>query len=1310
MQLTNISISAVKFNNMPFTRGLTATVMTTAESIVVPASGTSLISWVFPVNEGIYAVTPDGNPYISSRILPVSSIGTMYFYFSASKYNYKTSNYSLCSLTLQCINYQDFEVEPITTEYTQVYDTFPDIDLTLFVNYQTTNTDTQFFRLTSTSPFSGNIKLQSFAYTLSNSITSANHAAWFTLNNSTSRNYAFSGTQSFVRNVPTLSSVQAVLTASSAPGSFGAWWSNHSLERELQINFIPDYPIADFIGFPETYFPLPGKRDPLDFGTFLTLTPGLCFYGEGHTENILLSAKNVGPYTYYWRIVNEPFGVNANITPYLNSVGPVLAVASISSTIGSYPTLPVTLLVSNNYILTSSPIFYYDDSTGEKTYYPYYTSTVTPQGSENPNNTKFKESIKVASFDSVFNSTFDPGLSSIISLPVNGLDVEFTARTAVAINNPEGLSACYDRYGYIWKWSTFSECSAISGLGVAQPSSWATTQFALSTFDNFGNLITSQPGPFPKKWRSEPETFLGSLNIQVSPVQTILFSTTWYLSAFTAFKRWDDLPFRPSPPTNESSYTFTLQMSGTGGELATIPGFTVSRFDNTIGTLAVEHVVQSFINITDGLTANDWPTKETVIRYSHEFTSIPPYELYVYTPNKYVLTNTPIRFENLFIRTQDAVSAVDILLDDIGGNTITLTGENIQNNFVASYDTGGNKNIKITGYPIISAEKYTREFRNILQVIETYDTVQPESYYSFDKVLLELPWKIQPSVGSNDWVVSDNFNSCIKMFYDNLTYLDKRSSVYRDTFTEYYGWLGSEPTVIEGLTACPVWTWEDTDCTNPDNQYYVTWSELMSGGVIPEVTETGSLAYCGRWDQQECQLSAAVPNCLGKYCVEWRWSSRKSENSTALITWKDTKTGEKYQKEWRQPLQECDTVTNVGCDEGVWNVNLPGLNNYYDPIPDCYSQNRCSYKGIASFNNKLYTALDTQIKLLSSNRSATFYDLRTTFNEATPFVDIKSIAIDSQQKIYILDSTLSQVAVYIYNEAAAGERWKLFTTFGGVGGSMSKTKFLNPTNLYVDQFDNVWIADTGNFVLKQYTNTGSWLFTLRDDDYFKAENDPPLDVCTDSETNVHVLTNKVVRVYTYRGEFLFEYQPGGEVIPLSNLRKIAPSYNREMIYIANRSQVIRHFRTGGYSGTIINDKKCVDNINDIFQDEYRNLLIANDDKILKYIDLMTLIPLKSPLPGQYWPLKDLLIHDEEYVQNWVYTKALHRLWDNIEIFRNTLLYNSSGNCKKYKPPIHSKDKITIGQNEIVTSTVINRSLSYLWDNFKVILEYYDPNC
>jgi hypothetical protein len=283
----------------------------------------------------------------------------------------------------------------------------------------------------------------------------------------------------------------------------------------------------------------------------------------------------------------------------------------------------------------------------------------------------------------------------------------------------------------------------------------------------------------------------------------------------------------------------------------------------------------------------------------------------------------------------------------------------------------------------------------------------------------------------------------------------------------------------------------------------------------------------------------------------------------------------------------------------------------------------------------------------------------------------------------------------------------LFNSWGGYGSSVAKNKFNEPNDIHIDQYDNIWVTDSGNYCIKQYSSTGAWLQTIVTD---SDRITKPLSMCVDSQSNIHVLTEKNILVYTFTGEFIKAYEYLN--ITGSSGVRINSSYNREIIYLCTNTQVIKYFRTGVICGTILNKKQCVTNITGVYHDEFRNLLITTNNRVLKYVDTMIVSPLKGPLPEYYWKIEDILIHPEEYVQNWVYNKALQRLWDNIEHFRSTIFYTNDPNnlCQQYRLPIHEKDKILIHQNEIVTSTVLNRALGYLWDNYSTLIDYFDPNC
>lgn len=906
---------------------------------------------------------------------------------------------------------------------------------------------------------------------------------------------------------------------------------------------------------------------------------------------------------------------------------------------------------------------------------------------------------------------FTPGIPSVVLLPINGSKVSYTSKLDISTSGAIGLSACYDKYGALWKWSTFeknslSSAGGLSALRIAVlsannsynplpantrvviPSSWATLQCTLSAGSNNADSY----GTFPKKWR--PESALSASYFNVQSQSTSSTRVYWVLSS----SNWlDPATKQPIITTNirdvSAGFTFDLQLLDYG----TAP-YTANFYDNSYFTLNAKATATTMDPLGNA--------SATYINQSFELTAVAPPDARIYTPNRYVLTGTDVKFENLLTRP-NLVTSLTANCDD--GKIIVLNDNDKINNFTVAYDTVGYKTITIaidldkTVYgagvtPIVST------FPNIIQVLSRYDDVSIKNYRS-TTTPIQLPHTTQPRVGINDWVIDDNINAAFRKFYENLEYLDTLGKIYPGTYSDYYGYLGIGSTVTGLTTAYSPWTWEDVDCLNASLPYTVTWRDMLSA---TNQSDSGTWVKLNNatWIVQTCGAKQLDPSCTGKYCVSWNWRSRKAGNTLQPITWRDTLSSAYYAKRWY--FEPCDTGAGIltVCDEGYWNVNIPKLDAYYLTYPQPAVQLRCMYNGVASRDNILYLAQKTQIKILNSNFTSSVTAVRNTSDEILNFSNIKNICLDSVGKVYVLDSILSQVFVYEYTPGVTDfKNAPIFTSWGGVGTSTSTTRFSNPNDIHIDQLDNVWVCDTGNSAIKQYSNTGTWIKTIKDD-FLKIY--PPLSLSVDSQQNVHVLTANGIRVYTYNGAFSFSYAYEG-YIAANEPVKICTSYNREIVYVAFKTQVIKFFRTGVFAGYIIQSGRYIDNITGLYHDEFRNLLITVNDRVYKYADIMSLKQLKGELPSSYWKLSDLLIHKEEYIQNWVYTKSFQRLWDNIEIFRNTLQY-SSGNCKSYTAPIHGKDKMIIGQNEIVTSTVINRVLGYLWENFYTMVKYFDPSC
>jgi hypothetical protein len=1374
----NFLISAVAVDNEPFYRSLTATLMgeyfvrnnipynPADDSTGVPSpqtygenqyslltgSSADLITWFYPKNA--FALNIFGNFIPSGSALPVSACNTLIFYYSADPYNFLTENYSLSYLEISASS------SSFSTTYSQVYDSFPDIDLTFYLNYEKSNgpeilteqissvtlisdltsdfienlftrsltpedyilttinetsslityqqfiglRQTQipyFYRLTNSSPFTTKIKITSDNY----SFLTTGYNAFYNIGGSTGSlltNIIQPSSEIFISRTTPINVLGTItLSANTPPNSRYPWFSSHRIERQLEARFVDNFiTVNDIQGWKKyniinSYTPVQ-KLDENNTVAFL----GLNFIGEGHTETIFLSTNTTIPGATSWKwVFNEDDILSLPLT---STLSPFVTTVTVTSEIDFYPTIPITLRASNSAFSYDDPIYWYDDNTGVEYIYPYVKTTVNSQGEELISNNNLFQSIRVLPYNTP-PSYFDPGIEDTIYLPANGSIQAYKASFDVSLS--AGLSAvdeCYDKFGYLWAWT---HLLSADGLSANQAKTWVDLQSAISA--GTGGFIPLQDNTtaliYPKRWQNEGNQDAYEFNFIPlwcvgGPVNWSLSSINWNLPKIdtsVSHISSEDILFLSGDNFDQqrtSYFDYNLRLLDYGQQLQT-----VSTYETEILKLQATRTLSSCII---GIEPYDWKLKETELEREHFITSISPPIGRLYTPNYYVLTGTPIKFENVTTRL-NLISALEIKFDpDASLSAITLYPETFNNDLYITYTVTGFKNVQIKAYLNYDAPPLTFNIPNILRVVENYDIVNPKIYRSPDTPLI-IPHTSKPQISPNETVLAEVYNTNINKIYENLEYLENRGSGYLNTFSHYHGWLGApfpffQRSPIQATTQT-IYTWEQVDC-NVSNQY-VTWFDAATS-----VSFIGNFVSKGTWAQQSVELPFIEPSCYGRYQQEWRWKSRTVERSLIPITWAQTKSDGRYPKRWYYESADGEKNNVLACDEGFWNLSVPGLNLFYDPIPECEFTPSCAYTSVASKNNILLLTNKTAFRVLSSNYTAMPLEIQRTYDGVTAYTDVKSICIDSENKIFTLDKTQARISVF---KTDSNLRYpSLFNSWGGFGSSISRNRFNEPNDIHVDQHDNVWVADTGNGCIKLYSNTGAWIRTIKNDN---LSQNAPLSICIDSQNNLHVLTSKDVQVYSYNGNFLSNY----EYISLTNEVgvKINTSHNREIIYLCTKRKVVKFFRTGSFAGTIIQEQSCVNNITDIYHDEYRNLLVAADNRVLKFVDTMLLYAQKGTLPPYYWKLEDLYIHPEEYVQNWVYNKSLQRLWDNIEYFRSTVFFtDNEGLCKQYQPPKYKKEDIIIHQNEIVTSAVLNRVFNYLWENFITLIDYFDPSC
>jgi len=860
---------------------------------------------------------------------------------------------------------------------------------------------------------------------------------------------------------------------------------------------------------------------------------------------------------------------------------------------------------------------------------------------------------------------YNSGISLDIYLPLNGDSVDFKSYF-------EGLSGlpgtwipdCYDKYGISWKWSQFTctvspfSASALGAYQPVYPKTWADVQ-------------CSFPGIFPKTWACEgadwsvPGLPFASWG-PTAPDSAFLFSPnplpvssapiTWTLSS----AQWANQNIVSIHPDVSQEFPFNLKFYNNGSNYGTI-----NYLKDTIITLDARVIVSEIDTRACPLSTNHFQVTHTL-----QITAHSPPIIDIYTPNRYVLSGSLVEFENLTTKLH-FVTAFNVDFDDGIVKFIT----DVNNNFTASYFSPGTKTLQITAFtskwplePIVAV------FPNIITVVPRYEQFVEENFRSPFETL-NLPWKTPPTVKNNDWVVANNINFAFQQILDNLNYLNSFGRYYDWEFLEYFGYLGPQPDPYNVTSSLSSYlTWQDLDGTNTNSSF--TWKDFYWSG---DPLDTLALSSIAKWQNQEVAS-------LGKDI----------------------------------------------CDDVSWNVNIENIidpswilfidifDRKHDKFRESSIRTQCIYKNIFSRNNVLYINTDKTIKVLNKDKNFSYYSSLSSFDGLIEFENITSLTVDSQNRVFVLDSDLLQIGVYVLSTNSLGKRvWSQITNWGGLG--KSRNKFLNPTQLFVDHKDCVWVIDRGSNNIKHFTNTGSWLKTLEN---FKDA----ISMTQDSQNNIHILTNSKVLVYSYEGTFLFDYD--FSVADSSIPRQISSNYSKDILYIVFENQVAKFFRNGLFGGLPIKSSDNITNINGVFQDEYRNVLILSNDKILKYIDIPERKNNKGTLiPSDFWQPLDIYIHPEEFIQNWVYNKSFSKLWDNIEIFKNHLYHltdsrgfsndcsdfntvcdNTKILCKKYFPPIHNKEKLIIGQNEIVTTVTINRNLKYLWENLEVVLYFIDANC
>jgi hypothetical protein len=960
--------------------------------------------------------------------------------------------------------------------------------------------------------------------------------------------------------------------------------TNINLYEVLSMSavFVSSFPTAKFVSYPKVFLSptAPVYRASINTSLYFSETAyltalssqniGNAFYGEGRVETIALSTN-----TLY---VN--CSARWGIGQYSTNTNTVTTNILIPSSPNEFVIYPTSLQLYNQTFSINGPIIRYNDTSGVKSFYPFYASSINPDGTEKLPNDTFARSLSVLKYPiptSVGYNFISPFNSSSINLPSDSSERVFSSTLTFPASPPSNIF-----------------------LRTPQGSKWQIE-------------ATANPSGINPDW------------------------------SFTTKN-----PIPPSTPNFRFDLSYYDENNIDGAILKSSVGYPTTINVN------VSAIERTSVPVD---TIYGWQDRNQYIEFNATVLVNPLPVTNLYVPNYYNLTGTDVSFTNIWSNDDSDVLTPAQTVVSYNGLSSILSGSEVGSLYFGQNNIGLIDLSATTTFLDVDNNETTKDysFPNIFEVVTTYDDIETNHYHTNLSPLV-ITRNILPRISPNEWVTSDNVNSIIDKISLAIAELDEYSSLYKET-NKTTGRLNQQYVEASSTTELLLSSYNIQDgsiVTFLNNQIY-TLSSLQT-----TVSEASSLITFG------ANLTADP--------ITVNYFSRVPIDSPA---------GYEY----------------------VWSTPSIDPNNFYNwPVPSLSSS--IYYTGVVSLpsSNQLVVGYKNSINLIDNTYKTRVLGTEISIDQIFKFENIKAIGVTSKDYIVVLDSDIPRVSIY----TISNNKFNLLTTWGRFGYTQSKQGFNAPQDLHIDSNDLVWIADTNNSCIKKFTINGKHLLTITHD---TLNIYAPISVCIDSQQNVHALTNNGVFVFNSEGVYIFQYSLPDTV---QGVVKINTSYNREVIYITYLNGVIKYFRNGTIYQYIVDsqvlvDKSILTGYNSIFQDQFRNLYISVKDQIIRVADIMKLQRYRSQsLESMMWTSDELYVHDEEYVQPWVYLRSFHRLWDNIELFRGSLFYNELGR-RIYTGPTYKKEDLIIGQNELVTNSVINRLCDQLWTNLRSIINYFDPN-
>jgi len=777
-------------------------------------------------------------------------------------------------------------------------------------------------------------------------------------------------------------------------------------------------------------------------------------------------------------------------------------------------------------------------------------------------------------------------------------------------------------------------------------------------------------------------------------------------------------------------------------------GLLVSTNNTEIGYSSINNAVGS-------------PFVDKILNTIIEFSVVQPLvqtttSLELYTPYTFALTNQTVWLQTVapYFQVDQGYSYFNIDWGDGNIEYLTSTVPTASYYFTHAYTQQSDTpyTVTVSAYNASRVFMYATTLTKQFYIQDVFPEIQLTDYSINLNDEPNLPFKYeQVKIGSNEWVTANNINAAFAKLNYNFQFLNTiTKTIKKSPNLELIEWSSD-------LIQYPTWNTQFAGSNTYTQTYYSNYEGVTPGNIVefktykspysapdyynyiiytdPSLNSTLQVRKNDFYNTIVMSLTSIIPNALNfqVYSVEVSGTDMyvlASQNISQNI---NPVTLYKFNLNYSTGTAAVESQIGgvKGTKDDPYNFGITGPETSQYPTQ------------IKLFNEKIYVADKTNGCIKVYNTSLTYQT--TIYNNLLSYYDITSIDIDQSTGNLFVYSTIrspnAPVITSITSQLTSNNQIQYAVTWNHDGNRLAQyngatTNFSvsgqiagssNYTTIGSLSSDLTHFTDNAKLTTFIFSTSSTYVnFKVQALGQYQGYNSvPSSNIVT---PNLDVFPSPFAIFVVDKNYSTIKVLLTPEVPPTANIVKILVEPTGVFFYVVTDSYLYKYTTTGIFVNRI--SDPSADSINEpivnAFISDRGYIYIVTATRIFKYIDLPSAESLfdYNTISSYYSPLSSYFIGENEFVQDWVYNKAISTLLNNHEILAKSInskyvtvldtnddivsFYTRALSGSEIIVSLSATENAYIHSNEIVSAAVVNRALNYLYNVQEAILAAITP--